>query len=141
MPAYPNANQWSTTHHVQVRNINPTDPEAPNSSRFARFEMMERTHIFDGNLQKELLSEYKQNSKNKSQEYTKFLVDKKILITIIFGQCNEATKTEIALGVTYVADRQGGNLIKLIKQLRTVCFGDDDGGLSYGLYKQVVAIK
>ena len=25
--------------------------------------------------------------------------------------------------------------------MRTVCFGGDDGGLSYGLYKQVVAIK
>ena len=25
--------------------------------------------------------------------------------------------------------------------MRTVCFGGDDGGLSYGPYKQVVAIK
>ena len=25
--------------------------------------------------------------------------------------------------------------------MRTVCFGNDDGGLSYGLYKQVIAIK
>ena len=25
--------------------------------------------------------------------------------------------------------------------MRTICFGGDDGGLSYGPYKQVVAIK
>ena len=25
--------------------------------------------------------------------------------------------------------------------MRTVCFGGDDGGLSYGPYKQIVAIK
>ena len=24
MPAYPNANQWSTTHHIQVVTVNPT---------------------------------------------------------------------------------------------------------------------
>ena len=47
--------------------------------------MMEQTHVFDTNLQKELLSEYKRNSKNKSQEYAKFLADKKALITILFG--------------------------------------------------------
>ena len=70
-----------------------------------------------------------------------FLADKKALIIIIFGQCNEATKTEIALGVTYPTDRQAVNLINFINQLRTVCFGGDDGGLSYGPYKQVVSIK
>ena len=85
--------------------------------------------------------EYKRNSKNKSIEYAKFLADKKALTTIIFGQYDEATKAEITLGTTYTADRQEDNLIKFIKRLHTVCFGDDDGGLSYGPYKQVVAIK
>ena len=66
--------------------------------------MME--YIFDAILQKELLSEYKRNSNNKSQEYTKFLEDKKTLIMILFGQCDEATKTEIALRETYAADLQ-----------------------------------
>ena len=36
-------------------------------------------------------SEYKRNSENKIQEYSKFLADKKSLITILFGQCDEAT--------------------------------------------------
>ena len=42
--------------------------------------------------------EYKRNSRNKSQEYSKFLADKKYVIMILFGQCDEATQTEIALG-------------------------------------------
>ena len=46
---------------------------------------MEQTHVTDTNLQNELLSEYECNSKNKSQEYTKFLAYKKSLITILFG--------------------------------------------------------
>ena len=60
---------------------------------------------------------------------------------IIFGQCDEATKTKIALRATYIVDRQAENFIKFIKQLHTVCFGGDDGGLSYGPYEQVVAVK
>ena len=100
-----------------------------------------KTHVFDANLQKQLLWEYKRKSKIKSEEYVKFVADKKDLIIIIFGQCDEATKTKISLRTTYPADRQAGNLIKFIKRLRTVCFGGDDGGLSYGPYKQVVAIK
>ena len=83
--------------------------------------MMEQTYIFDANLQKELLLEYKQDSKNKSQEYTKFLVDKKALTTIFFGQCDEATKTKIALGATFAADRDAKRLSAFIEQMRTHC--------------------
>ena len=54
--------------------------------------------------------------------YAKFVANKEALITIIFGQFDEATKTEIALGATYAVDRQAGNLVKFMKQLRTVCF-------------------
>ena len=49
MPTYPNANQWSTSHHVQVIIVNPTDQEAPNVLRPKRFEMMEQTQVFDAN--------------------------------------------------------------------------------------------
>ena len=105
------------------------------------FETLEQTHIFDTNFQKQLLSEYKWDYKNKSQEYSKFLANKKALITIIVRQCDETTKTKISLGATYAADRQAGRLIKFLKRLHTVCFGSDDGGLSYTPYKQVVAVK
>ena len=84
---------------------------------------------------------YKRDSKNKSLEDSKFLADKKAVITIICGQCNKATKTKISLGATCAADRQAGRLIKFLKQLRIVCLGSDDGGLLYASYKQVVAVK
>ena len=103
--------------------------------------MMEQTHVIDANVQQELLSEYGRNSKNKSQEYAKFVTDKKSLLTILFGQCDAATQTEIALGATYTADRNAGRLLTFIEQVQTVCFGSDDGGLSYGPYKRVVAIS
>ena len=68
MPSYPDANQWSTTHHVQVSTVNPTKtPDAVTGEFPAHFETIEQTHVFDANLQKELLSEYKRDSKNKSQ--------------------------------------------------------------------------
>ena len=96
---------------------------------------MEQTIVTDANLQKQLLLEYKRNSKNKSQEYNKFLADKKSLITILFGQCDEATQTEIALKENYTEDRDEGRLLAFIEQLRSICFGGDNGGLSYALYK------
>ena len=103
--------------------------------------MMEQTHVFGANPQKELLSEYKRNSNNKSRVYAKFLADKKALITILFGQYDEPTKTKIALGAICAADRQAGRFSAFIKQMRTVCFGGDEGGLLYRPYKQIVAIK
>ena len=142
MLPYPNATKWSTTHHVQVSIVIPTNQaDRVTGKRPVRYQMMEQTHAFEENLKKELLSEYERNSKNKSQEYTKFLANNKALITIIFGQCNEATKTKVGLRVTYTVDRKEGNLINFINQLQTVCFSGDDGDLSYGPYKQVVAIK
>ena len=76
--------------------------------RPARFETREQTHAFDTNLQKELLLEYNRDSKNKSQEYSKFLADKKALITIIFRQCDDSSSSssdyaQFVLAVTTVA--------------------------------------
>ena len=85
--------------------------------------------------------EYKQNFKNKSQEYAKFLADKKSLITIIFRQFDKATKTKISPRATYAVDCQAGRLIDFLKQLCTIFFDSDDGVLSYVPYKQVVAVK
>ena len=49
--------------------------------------------------------------------------------------------TEIALGATYKVDCQEGNIIEFLKQVHTVCFESDDGGLSFGPHKQVVAVE
>ena len=125
-----------------IQTVNPTANIDPATGiRPPITVVVQKTHVFDTNFQKRLLLYYKRSSKIKSEEYTRFVVDKKALITIIFGQCTEATKTKISLGATYVADCQAGNLIEFLKRLHTVCFGDDDSGLSYGPYKQVVAVK
>ena len=84
---------------------------------------------------------YEQDSKNMYQEYSKFLADKKAVIPIIFRQCDEEIKTKISLRVAYAANRQGGRLIEFLKRLCTVCFGSDEGGLSYAPYKKVVAVN
>ena len=60
---------------------------------------------------------------------------------ILVGQCDEATQTKIALGANYTEDRDAGRLLAFIERMCSICFGGDDGGLSYGPYKQVVAIK
>ena len=142
MPKYPNATQCLSIHHVEIQTVTPgAKLDATTSLRPCVPILVEQTHVYDVNLQKQLLLEYKWYSKNKSVEYTKFLTEKKALITIIFGQCDEATKTKIALGATYAVDCKERNLINIINQLQTVCFSDDDDGLSYGPYKQVVVIK
>ena len=50
------------------------------------------------NLQKQLLLEYDHKSKTKTQKWAKLTANKKSLITIIFGQQDDATRTKIALG-------------------------------------------
>ena len=76
--------------------------------------MEQRTHVSDATLQKQLLLEYNQNSKIKFQEFFKFVADKKALMTIIFGHCDKATKTEITPGANYNVDCQAENLIEFL---------------------------
>ena len=62
-------------------------------------------------------------------------------MTIIYGQCDNATRTEIPLGTNYEFIHANGKLINFLKILRTVCYGSDDGGLSFKPYKNVVVVK
>ena len=77
--------------------------------------MVEHTHAFNANLQKQLLSDYDLKSKIKTQEWVKLTTDKKLLITIIYGQYDDAIRTKITLGTTYVADCDAGNIINFLK--------------------------
>ena len=79
--------------------------------------------------------DYKQKSKTKAQEWFKLTANKKSLMTIIYGQCDDATRTKITLGVTYKVDHQAKNIINFLEQVHTVCFGRDNGGLSFKQYK------
>ena len=103
--------------------------------------MVEKTCVFNSNLQKQLLSNYDQKSKIKSQEWAKLTANKILLITIIFGQCDEATRTQIALGTTYKTNCDARKLINFLTRLRTICYKSYDGVLSYKPYKMVVAVK
>ena len=141
MPTYLNNNQLSNTHHVEVRTINTTDSAAVDGSCPLTIIMEQQINVCDANLQKGLLSEFKWDYKIKSQEFSKFLPNKKALIAIIFGQCDKARKTKTTLGTNYAANCQAGRLIEFLNQLHTVLFDSNDGGLSYAPYKQVLAMK
>ena len=112
MPAYPNAILWSHTHQIQGVTVagEANLVEGSLTERVTTYILVNKTIVTDANLQKQLLSEYNRKSKLKSQEYSKFLQDKKSLITILYGQCDEATQTEIALGDNYAEDRDEGRL-------------------------------
>ena len=62
-------------------------------------------------------------------------------MTIIYGQCDNATRTEIALGANYKTIRADGELINFLAILQTVCYGSDDRGLSFKPYKNVLVVK
>ena len=144
MPDYPDANRWSTKHHIQIATVNLMDhlvEGTETNERFVRHQTGQQTVLTNANLQRQLLPEYEHNPKNQSQEFPNFFQDKKSSITILFGQCDEATQTEIALGDNYTEDRNEGRLLAFIERLCAICFGSDDGGLSYAPYEQVVAIK
>ena len=55
MPGYPDATQWSITHHVQVSTVNQEADVAPDRLQPVGYVTLEQTHVTDTNLQKELL--------------------------------------------------------------------------------------
>ena len=81
--------------------------------------MVTKTHVFNANMQKRLLSEHDLKSKIKSQEWAKLTANKKALMTIICGQCNNATLTELALGANYATDYDDGNIISFLHRLKS----------------------
>ena len=103
--------------------------------------MVEKTHIFNANIEKQLLLEYNQKSKTKSQEWSNLAANKTSLMTVIYGQCNNVARTKITLQETYEADCQAANIINFLKRLCTVCYKSDDGGLFFKRYKQVISVK
>ena len=144
MLAYPDINLWSNTHQIQVATFAAgatwIEGTATNEC-VTTYKLVDQTIVTNKNLQKQLLLEYKRNSKIKSQEYSKSLQDKKSLCTILYGQCDEATQPEISLEDNYTEDSYERRLLAFIEQLRAIWFGSDDGGLIFAPYKQVVTIK
>ena len=68
-------------------------------------------HVFDANLQKELLLEFEQNSQIKSQEFSKFVADKKALITLYLGNATKQQRQKLLLKqITKGTAKQEGSL-------------------------------
>ena len=62
-------------------------------------------------------------------------------MTVIFGQCNNTTRSKIALDTTYETDCQNGSIINFPAQLQTVCYRSNNGGFSFKPYKNFVSVK
>ena len=58
--------------------------------------------------------------KLKLQEWSKLIAGKKSLIIIIYGQCDDATRTEIALGDDYKVIHANAELIRFLAIVQTV---------------------
>ena len=74
---YPLATLWSNTYHVQIKSVNSTVAAVQGVCPLIT-QIVEKTHVFNSNLQKHLLSEYDQKSKTKYQEWAKLTADKKL---------------------------------------------------------------
>ena len=62
-------------------------------------------------------------------------------MTIIYGQYDDATRTKISLGANYKTICANGVLINFLEIIQTVCYGSDNGGLFFKLYKHVLVVK
>ena len=142
LPTYPDARQWSDTYHVEVVTVDANaQPHVNTGRRPPVIKVQEKTHIFDPNLQKQFLSEHDIQYKLKLGKWSKLLANNRSLMTIIYRKCNDATKTEIALGTNYEIICTNAELIRFLGLVRKVCYGSNNGGLSFKPYKNVVAVK
>ena len=62
-------------------------------------------------------------------------------MTIVCGQCDEATLIELALRATYKVDVNNRNLMHFLGRLKDICYRNGDGSLSYTTYKVLKYIE
>ena len=143
MLPYLDANLWFHTHQIQIATVADRAAlvEGSFTQRFATYESVDKTIVKNANLQTTAIIGIQTQFKTQVSRVLQVHWDIKTLITIIFGQCDEATQTEIALGDNYAADRDEGMLLSFLERVHPICFGGNDGGLTYLPYKQVVAVK
>ena len=70
--------------------------------------MVENTPIFNLNLQEQTRLNYNQESNAKSQKWDKLITDKKSVMKIILEQCDEDTRAEIVLDISYDDNMKAG---------------------------------
>ena len=67
LPTYPNVTLWSSTYHVQVHVVDATVAADAQGARPLITEMQRKSHVFNSNLQKQLLLDYDLKCKLKLQ--------------------------------------------------------------------------
>ena len=83
---YPNTTLWLNTYHVQIQTVGRVAAADQDGVCPLITDVHNRSHVFDPNLQEQLLSEYNLKCKLKLQEWSKLTSNKKSLITIITNQ-------------------------------------------------------
>lgn len=97
--------------------------------------------ITNPNLQEQLLSEYERKRKMEEKKWDALQENKKSLITIIRGQLDAGTKNELEVSTGYDTAVDDGDIVTILNNLRTICYGNDVGGMSFKAYKAVRAVK
>lgn len=126
----PDASKWSEMMNVRVADDEHGKPI-----------MRKMNVVVDTEMKEELLGAWKAKKKFEDAKWNKCQEDKKKLITLIRGQLDEGTSNELELSEGYGTAIADGNVVKILKNLRAICFGDDDDGLSYKPSKAAVAVK
>ena len=60
LPTYPDPTQWSSTYYVQLEVVDPSATADSKGVCAMRTEMQKKSHVFNPNLQKQLLLDYNQ---------------------------------------------------------------------------------
>ena len=95
LSAYPVRTQQLSTHHVNLRSVDPIiGLDTPSGFRLIDIEMVENPPIFNPNLQEQVQLDFGQEAKMQLQEWDKLIADKKSLMTIILNQCNVMKQQE-----------------------------------------------
>ena len=97
--------------------------------------------VVDPELKEELLGDWKSTKKFEDAKWNKCQENKRSLITLIIGQLDEGTTNELELSPGYEIAVNDGDVVKIINNLQTICYGNYDGGLSYTPYKAAIAVR
>ena len=132
-PLEPDATQratWSRT--VQVN----AGPDANNNPIMVDKEIITNQYLM--NL---ALGKYDRERKEKEKKWNNCQRDKKSVITVIRGQLDDDTLAELELSTGYELASENADIVTILNNLKAICFGGDDGGISFKPMSCMIAIK
>ena len=125
--------QHTSKHYVEQGIVNPIiGLGVPSGNSPINPEMIKNTPIFNSNPQDQQCLNYNHDSIVKSQEWDELIVNKKSMMKIILDLCNEETKVEIAINLSYKENMKTGDLIKFLMQMRKICNDAKDKKIFFG---------